>query len=471
MNTEISMRDLPSVCSVAELPAFSVLAEKFGREPAMNGIRGALDELRSSLLNGTEVAPGEIRAERILESAGRKLAEADVPVIRRAVNATGIILHTGLGRAVLPEVARARLAEASGYCTVQMDEESGERVHREKCIRGLVRELTGAEDCVLVNNNAGATMLVLRALAAGREVVISRGELIEIGGAFRLPDIMSESGAIRKEVGTTNKTHPGDYEKAIGPATGMLLKVHKSNYSIVGFSAEVGIRELAEIGKKTGVITVDDLGCGALVALDAYGLPHEVTVRESLDAGADIALFSTDKLIGGPQGGLIAGRADVIEIIRKCPLYRVMRVCKLTLAALEATLKLFKAPERLAVTHPLYRMLARSIGELEKQAAELAGLLAGLRPDWDVTVIDSVSYLGGGSLPGAELQSRAVKTVSGSMSAGKISRLFRSARVPVIPRINDHAVLLDMRTVMPGEVELAADAAGRVADNKAVLER
>lgn len=460
MSTEITMRDLPSVCSIADLPAFAVLAEESGRDTVMSGIRSALDELRAELRNGTAIGADEIRAERILESAGRKLAWAAVPVIRRAVNATGIILHTGLGRAVMPEVVHERLAEAAGYCTVQMDVESGERVHREKCIRGLVRDLTGAEDCVLVNNNAGATMLVLRALAAGKEVVISRGELIEIGGAFRLPDIMSESGAILKEVGTTNKTHPGDYEKAIGPGTGMLLKAHKSNYSITGFSAEVGIKDIAAIGKKAGVITVDDLGCGALVALEAYGLPHEVTVRESLEAGADIALFSTDKLIGGPQGGLIAGRADLIGKIRKCPLYRVMRVCKLTLSALEATLKLFKVPERLAVRHPLYRMLARSAEELEKQAAELAGLLAGLHPDWEINVIDSVSYPGGGSLPGAELKSKAVMISSGGMSAAKISRLFRGALVPVIPRITDNAVLLDMRTVMPGELELVLKAAG-----------
>jgi L-seryl-tRNA(Ser) seleniumtransferase len=353
----------------------------------------------------------------------------------------------------MPESVREPLAEATGYCNVQMDLETGDRIRRESCILDLVRELTGAEDAVLVNNNAGATLLVLRALARDREVVISRGELIEIGGSFRLPDIMSESGAILREIGTTNKTHPKDYESAISPKTAMLMKAHKSNFNIVGFAEEVGIGVIAQIGKRNGIMVVDDIGCGALVPLEKYGLPHEVTVSESLSAGSDIVLFSTDKLIGGPQGGLIVGRKDLIEKIRKQPLYRALRVCKLTLAALEATLKLFRSPELLVERHPIYGMLGKSLAEIEEQAMRLSEQMASKRPDWNVSVVKTITYLGGGSLPGSELPSFAVKVSSQLKSAEEISKMFRLADTPVIPHIKDDAVLLDMRTVSKDEIE------------------
>jgi len=452
------MRSLPSVNSVIEHAAAGRLTDAFGRSAVVAVVRNIIDDIRAPLKAGKKIKPSVMQVESILAVAGEKLSNADRPGLKRAVNATGIILHTGLGRACMPESVREPLAEATGYCNVQMDLETGDRIRRETSILGLVRELTGAEDAVLVNNNAGATLLVLRALAKDREVIISRGELIEIGGSFRLPDIMGESGAILKEVGTTNKTHPRDYENAISPKTSLLMKAHKSNFNIVGFAAEVGIDKIAEIGKKHGITVVDDIGCGALIPMEQFGLPHEVTVRESLLAGADIALFSTDKLIGGPQGGLIVGRTDLIEKIRKQPLYRALRVCKMTLTALEATLKLFKSPDLLVRKHPVYSMLAKSAVEIEMQALEVVKTISKKRPDWKVSVTKTTTFLGGGSLPGAELPSFAVKIISGKESADDISRIFRTAAVPVVPHISDGAVLLDMRTVSAEELHCIAEA-------------
>jgi L-seryl-tRNA(Ser) seleniumtransferase len=284
-------------------------------------------------------------------------------------------------------------------------------------------------------------------------VVISRGELIEIGGSFRLPDIMRESGAILREVGTTNKTHLRDYESAVGPRTAMLLKAHKSNYRITGFSEEVGIGEIAAIGHKHGIPVVDDLGCGALVGLEPFGLAHEGTVQESLASGADVVLFSTDKLIGGPQGGMIVGRADLLARIRAHPLYRILRVCKLTLGALEATLRLFKAPDLLVKRHPIYMMLAKTPLQMKDQADALATRIRALRPDWKVTVTEETSYLGGGTLPEEGLPSWAVRLISPQKGATELARQLRLATVPVVGRIHDEAVLLDMRTATPSDHE------------------
>jgi L-seryl-tRNA(Ser) seleniumtransferase len=344
------------------------------------------------------------------------------------------------------------LAAAAGYCNLQMDLETGDRSHREEAIRELVTELTGAQDCVLVNNNAGATLLVLRALAKGREVVISRGELIEIGGEFRLPDVMAESGAILREVGATNKTHLRDYAKAVGPDTGLIMKAHKSNYAIVGFTHDVGIGEIAAVGHRRKIPVVDDLGCGALVPLERFGMEHEMTVRESLDAGADVVLFSTDKLIGGPQGGLIVGRKDLIGRIRSCPLYRTLRVCKLTLAALETTLRLFRSVDTLGKTHPVYRMISRPGAELEAQARKLEGDIAMLQPAWAVRVSAETSFLGGGALPTVELPSWAVALVAPGIPADALARALRLASVPVLARVKSKTVFLDMRTVFDGDL-------------------
>lgn len=441
-------RSLPSVDAVLQAPETAVLIARHGRQAVTSAVRTTITHARKEILK----TGATVDAATIAQQTAQCLSESERPRLKRVINATGIILHTGLGRAMMPDAAREQLGHVAGYCNLQQDLETGQRDRREECIRALVKELTGAEDVLLVNNNAGATFLVLAALARGREVVISRGELIEIGGSFRLPDIMKESGAILHEVGTTNKTHLKDYENAVGPQTAMILKAHKSNYKIVGFTKEVGIADIAPVGKKHGVPVVDDLGCGALVDLKPFGLEHECTVRESLEAGADVALFSTDKLIGGPQGGMIVGRADLIDKIRSHPLYRVLRVCKLTLGALEGTLRLFRAPDRLAETHPVYRMIAKTPTEMKSQAEEVKTRMAAQQPGWDLSVSKEVSYLGGGSLPETEMPSFAVRIKATGMSADRLALALRRAPTPVIPRVADGRVLLDMRTVFPDDI-------------------
>ncbi len=444
-------RQLPSVGRLLELPAAAALLDRHGHPQTADALRSVLQERRQALLANPALPAGT--PESLLEAAAARLEAGTLPRLRPVINATGIILHTGLGRAVLPRAAVDALARLTGPCNVQMDLDTGERSRREACVRELVRTLTGAPDVLVVNNNAGATMLVLRALAAGREVIVSRGELIEIGGEFRLPDIMRESGATMREVGATNKTHLSDYQQALQPGvTGLLFKAHKSNYAIVGFTAEVGIAELAALGRAQQVPAVDDLGCGALVPLERYGLPHEMTVRESLAAGADVVLFSTDKLIGGPQGALIVGRPELLDRMRSHPLYRALRVCKLTLTALEATLRLFLDPARLHLHHPTYTMLARPLAELRGQAEALAARVRAAHPDWTVAVVDEPSYLGGGAVPASSLPSIAL-SLAAPCGTEALARSLRHAPVPVIPHTRQDAVLVNLRTVLAAEAD------------------
>ena len=446
-----AIRQLPSVDTVLRTPAARAMLEEFGHEEASAAIRAIVAGHRDALLKGAAAGGPDCSPDSVAAAARQYLLARKQPVLRRVINATGIILHTGLGRAWMPECARQALAGVTGYCNLQQDLTTGRREHREDCLRQLVRDITGAEDLLVVNNNAAATLLMLAALARGREVAISRGELLEIGGSFRLPDIMQESGALLREVGTTNKTHLRDYENAITPQTGLLLKVHKSNYNIVGFTHEVGIGAIAGVGRARGVPVADDLGCGALVGLEAFGLPHEGTVQESLAAGADLALFSTDKLIGGPQGGMIVGRGELIARIRSHPLYRAFRVCKLTLAALEATLRLFKNPDRLVRTHPLYAMIGKTHQEMEAQAVSLAQAIQARHTDWMVDVLPEQSFLGGGALPDEAMPSFAVGLRSSAIAAGELALRLRMAAIPVVGRVHDDRLLLDMRTVSLAE--------------------
>jgi L-seryl-tRNA(Ser) seleniumtransferase len=461
-NINKMVRSLPSVSVLMEMPGATDMVGRHGRTAVVAAIRKVLGDLRSEILEGDNSDAAACDASAVLVRTDRLLQSENRPRLRRLVNATGIILHTGLGRAVMPgRVNEALPGLMTGCCNVQMDLETGQRMRREDCVGDLVRELTGAEEVLVVNNNAGATMLVLRALAEKKEVIVSRGEMIEIGGSFRLPDIMSESGAVLREVGATNKTHARDYENAIGPRTALILKAHKSNYGIVGFTAEVGIAEIAEIGRRHGIPVVDDIGCGALVDLAQYGLEHEMTMRESLEAGADIALSSTDKLIGGPQGGLIIGRKDLLDRVRSHPLYRALRVCKMTLAALESTLRVFREPEFLVERHPLYGMIARPLSEIEKQAEDVAGRIAGSRADWVVSTVKTSSRLGGGSVPLSEIPSSAVSIKSSVQSASEIALELRTTEPPVIVRVKEDAVLLDMRTVSREEVDDVVSACGK----------
>jgi L-seryl-tRNA(Ser) seleniumtransferase len=453
------LRSIPAVDLLLKHDELQPAIDEHGISIVTGTLKEAVGSLREQLRSKGK---GDTSAESIVKECKRKLELALQPKLRHAVNATGIILHTGLGRSPIPQEGLDRLSDCTMFCNLQTDLESGKRSQREANLVETVKALTGAEDAIVVNNCAGATMLVLKALASGREVVVSRGELIEIGGSFRLPDIMKESGAVLNEVGSTNKTHPKDYESAVNDNTAVLFKAHKSNYSIVGFSQEVTIDVIAGIGKKHGITVVDDLGCGALIDTQKYGLPHEVTVRESLEAGSDVALFSTDKLIGGPQGGMIVGKKDLIAKIRKDPLYRILRICKLTLSALEGTLQLFTQPELLETRHPLYAALARQPDPIGAQAKKLAAAVSKAQPEWSVEVVETTSILGGGSLPGSELPSHGVSIASDSLSAESLASSFRNAPTPVFGRIEKEAFILDMRTVTEQDEKLLIETAQRI---------
>jgi L-seryl-tRNA(Ser) seleniumtransferase len=448
-------RKIPSLDSLLRDVAVPGLIEEFGRDVVVAEGRAALDEARAAIAaakaggaTGTDITP-----ENLVTRLRCRLEKKFSPSLSPAVNATGIILHSGLGRAVLSEAAREALdAVALGYSTLALDLESGKRVSRDRHVEGLLRELTGAESATVANNNAAATVLILNTLARGKEVVVSRGQLVEIGGSFRMPDVMTTSGAVLREVGTTNKTHLRDYEAAVTENTGAILRVHHSNYRIVGFAEEPGIEELAALGRSRGVPVVDDLGSGALVDLAPYGLAAEPMVRTSVLAGADVVCFSGDKLIGGPQCGIIVGRSAWIQKIKKNPLARAFRCGKLSLAALEATLKLFLAPEKLAERHPIYRMLSLTPDELGRRAKKLAASLRkSLSPDIAISVDDGESQVGSGAVPVETLPSKVLAVQAPGLTAEDLARRLRLLTPPIFARIHKNAVIFDFRTIQPAE--------------------
>jgi L-seryl-tRNA(Ser) seleniumtransferase len=374
--------------------------------------------------------------------------------MRRLINATGVILHTGLGRAMLPAAALLDIAaELRGYCNVELDLETGERGERDLHAAALLKMILGCQAATVVNNNAAATLLVLSALAQGREVIVSRGQLIEIGGAFRIPDVMAASGARLVEVGCTNRTHLRDYEQAITPQTALLLEVHTSNYRVVGFTKTVPIGELAALGRKHNLPVVHDVGSGALLPGLADQLRHEPIVKESLEAGADLVTFSGDKILGGPQSGVIVGRADLVGTVRKHPLWRALRLDKLILRALESTLALYLDPERRTETVPTLRMLRRPAAELEQAAEALAAGLRAARPETNIETAPDNSRLGSGSLPEFDIPTRVVRLRHPRMTPDELAAGLRRAQPPVFGRIQDDWLLLDPRTLQPGEAE------------------
>jgi L-seryl-tRNA(Ser) seleniumtransferase len=448
-------RKIPSLDSLLREVAVPGLIEEFGRDVVVAEGRAALDEARAAIAAAKDggATGADITPENLVTRLRVRLEKKFSPSLSPAVNATGIILHSGLGRAVLSEAAREALdAVALGYSTLALDLESGKRVSRDRHVEGLLRELTGAESATVANNNAAATVLILNTLARGKEVVVSRGQLVEIGGSFRMPDVMTTSGAVLREVGTTNKTHLRDYEAAVTENTGAILRVHHSNYRIVGFAEEPGIEELAALGRSRGVPVVDDLGSGALVDLAPYGLAAEPMVRTSVLAGADVVCFSGDKLIGGPQCGIIVGRSAWIQKIKKNPLARAFRCGKLSLAALEATLKLFLAPEKLAERHPIYRMLSLTPDELGRRAKKLAASLRkSLSPEVAISVDDGESQVGSGAVPVETLPSKVLAVQAPGLTAEDLARRLRLLTPPIFARIHKNAVIFDFRTIQPAE--------------------
>ncbi len=446
-------RGIPSMSELLEREEVTALIARYSRGVVVKGLRAVTDELRRLPDGGGEKT--DVLA--ILKATQQRLEGDEVDRLRPVVNATGILLHTGLGRAVLPGEAAEGLAQMDRCCNLQIDLTTGKRGKRNYLCERLLCELTGAEAALIVNNNAAATLLILTVLCRGREVIVSRGELIEIGGSFRLPDCITASGAEMREVGTTNKTHLRDYEGALTERTGALLRVNPSNYRVIGFSKRVELSELVELKQKHDVLVIDDLGCGALVELQPYGLPRESLVQDSLAAGADIVCFSGDKLIGGPQAGIVVGRKDLIDRIRKHPLTRMLRVGKLTDMALEQTLRLFRDPASLPEKHPLYRMLAKTVSDLRADAKRLAKKIGAA-----VSVEDGFSEMGGGALPGVPLPTALLVIREKGVNPLEIARRLRMREVPVVARIQEDGVVLDLRTLLPGEDEMVVSAVKEV---------
>jgi L-seryl-tRNA(Ser) seleniumtransferase len=415
--------------------------------------RNILDELRTEIRQGGSVASSELSEASIVARLERRIAAEREPRLTRVVNATGTVLHTNLGRALLPEAAIDAIGRVAGHpVNLEYDLARGERGQREEPLERLLVALTGAEAATVVNNNAAAVLVALNTLASGREVVVSRGELIEIGGAFRLPEVMEKSGAILKEVGTTNRTHPGDYQQAIGPQTGLLLKVHTSNYKIVGFSSEVTLGELVAIGNQHHVPVMEDLGSGALVDLSRYALPKEPVVAERIALGTDVVTFSGDKVLGGPQAGLVVGKKHWISQISRNPLHRAVRCGKLTIAALEATLKLYQESGNLTEDVPTLRAFVRPIAELERMAERvIPSLQRALGDGFHLTVENSTAQIGSGALPTEELPSKIIAVENEKIGAESIAARFRNSSPPILGRIRDGRFLLDLRTIFDPE--------------------
>lgn len=454
------LRKLPSVEAVLADPQLLSHAEQWPRAILRGLARSAVAHVRAELENGLlgdADAPAIYRA--VILRAVTEMRVALEPHYRKVINATGIILHTGLGRAVLPEAAMRHLVEdLSRYSLLQMDVETGRRGSRETRLQWLLQQLTGAEAATVVNNNAAATSLVLNTIAKGKEVIVSRGQLVEIGGSFRLPEVMEASGAKLVDVGTTNKTHPRDYERAINENTAAIMRVHPSNYKISGFTQEVPLKTLVEIARARGILVYDDLGAGALIDVSQFGFQREPTLGESVQAGADLISCSADKLIGGPQGGIILGKARWVQAVRKNPMARIVRTDKLTLAALEATLPLFLNKERARKEIPTLRMLARTVQEIAQQAERIAAALQQHAVAAQVKVVKGYSQMGSGSLPTQNLPTRLVSLAPTHARAYEIGRRLRRHAPAIFTRLQKERILVDPRTVLDGEETVLVDA-------------
>lgn len=431
----------------------------------INVIRRVLDDLRQAIVTENLKSIEELDLKHVLPLVKRELDKSLRPSLRPLINATGVVVHTNLGRSLLPEEVFRQIFEvAVNYSNLEYDLEAGKRGSRYSHVEGILCELTGAESALVVNNNAAAVLLTLETLAKGKEVIVSRGELVEIGGSFRIPDVMARSGAILREVGATNRTHLRDYENAINDDTALLMKVHQSNFAVVGFTAKVPMRELKELGDRYGIPVIEDLGSGNLVDLTPYGFMHEPTVQESLKAGADLVSFSGDKMLGGPQAGIIVGKAELVDRIKKNPMNRAVRIDKLTLAGLEAILAIYRNPEDALKRIPTLRMLSMSYEETRRRARKFARRLRQLVPDGvKIGYMDTVSRVGGGAMPLQELKSCGVvldlSGISGKgVDAALLERTLRAGDPPVIARIEEEKLLFDLRTVREKEFPVLADA-------------
>lgn len=451
------LKKLPGVDNLLELIKKDLRFKNIPLNVYKSKIRYALENIRVNILNGVKV---EISAKKILvtilEHARNDVKNNLVGVI----NATGVVLHTNLGRSLLCKEALKNITSiSSGYSNLEYNIDKGTRGIRYSAVEDLICELTGAEAAIVVNNNAGAVLLTLNSIAENREVIVSRGELVEIGGSFRIPDVMTKSNAILKEVGTTNRTHASDYTEAVSDKTGLFLKVHTSNYQIEGFTANVPVADLVKIGKTHGIPVMEDLGSGMLLDFSKYGLGSEPTIRDSVKSGADVISFSGDKLLGGPQAGIILGKKEIIDIIKSNPLTRALRIDKLTLAALESTLRLYRDGEDVIKKIPTLRMLTDSYSNIKRRALTI---FKKLEPDLpknvEIKLADLFSRPGGGAFPSLKLPSCCITIKSEKISAAGLEKKLRNNDIPIIGRIEDNCFVIDPRTIQRGEEKIICNA-------------
>ncbi len=465
MEKEKYLRKISPVDEVLQLDEVKGLIEIYPREIVVEVVREVLSELRKVILeskNSKELERLNLNPVELVPLIAKMIRTKVSPHLKRVINATGVVIHTNLGRSVLPfEAVDAVTNAASNYSNLEFNLEAGERGSRHEHIEDLLVFLTGAQAAMVVNNNAGAVLLALSALAKEKEVIVSRGELVEIGGSFRIPDVMRQSGAILKEVGTTNKTYLEDYERAITPETALLLKVHTSNFRVVGFTAAVDLKDLVALGHKHNLLVMEDLGSGVFIDLSQYGLSYEPTVGDSVKNGADVITFSGDKLLGGPQAGIIIGKKEIIDLMKKHPLARALRVDKLTLAGLEATLKLYLDPVKAVKNIPTLSMILVPLSELRDKAERLKKKIKEKTGElFEVSVEEDVSKVGGGALPLEELPTRVIALTSKKFSCEELEKKLRENDLPVIVRVKDDKVLLDVRTIRPEEItEIASSLA------------
>lgn len=440
----MTMTAIPSVDRVLRSAGAEPLIAASGREAVTGAIREVLQTMRADAASGRDIDTSE---NAVLARVRDLLAQLDRPSLRRVFNLTGTVLHTNLGRAPLPEEAVAAMRSAAVEpSNIEFDLEQGRRGDRDAHVEAQLRQITGAEAATVVNNNAAAVLLVLNTLALRKEVPVSRGELIEIGGSFRMPDVMARAGCRLREVGTTNRVHLEDYEEALGPKTGLVMKVHTSNYAVVGFTSSVAEDALAGLCRRRGVPFAVDLGSGTLIDLARFGLPREPTPMDSLASGADLVTFSGDKLLGGPQAGIVVGRADLVERVKRNPLKRALRVDKVTIAALSAVLALYRDPDRLSERLPVLRLLTRPIDDIRAQAVRVQPLLAqAIGPGASVEIVACDSQIGSGAQPTQQVPSAGLAIRASGAELLRIAAALRTLPVPIIGRMHDKALVLDLR--------------------------
>lgn len=460
-NQQVLLRKLPGVDHLLALTTKDAFFKDIPPTVVVNSIRHVIDIKRQAIIKDeSSLNEKSLSDPQLMDAVKQAVQMAMTPNLKRTINATGVVVHTNLGRSLLAHEAVESLKTiASRYSNLEYDLKAGKRGSRYSSVEDLICEMSGAEAAMVVNNNAGAVLLCLETIARDKEVIVSRGELVEIGGSFRVPDVMAKSGGILKEVGTTNRTHLRDYENAINRKTGLLLKVHTSNYSVVGFTAEVSLRELVDLGSAHRLPVMEDLGSGTFIDFSKYGLLKEPTVQESVTAGTDVITFSGDKLLGGPQAGVIVGKKEIVNRIKKNPITRALRIDKLTLTALESTLRLYRDEEKAVRSIPTLQMIMLPLKQIQKRAQHLAQALTSIGDErLQTQLIERSSKTGGGALPLMELPSLCVGVQIKNMSANALEKKMRSNNPPIIGRIEDDLFIMDLRTIQKDEISLIENA-------------